>query len=290
MNIDLHAHSTASDGTLSPAALVRHAKDCGVDVLALTDHDSTAGFAEASAEAEVQGVHLLCGVEVSVTWARCTVHIVGLDVDPNHPDLVAGLAGIAQERDRRAQKMGLGLERQGVVNAREKAAALASGGLIARTHYARLLIQEGLAKDVSQAIKRYLSRGKPAFVAGQWASLEEAVAWIRAAGGVAVIAHPARYGFTVTKLRALMSDFKAAGGAAIEVLSGSHSSDEARAMARHARWAGLCGSRGSDYHGPENPWVELGRLPSLPEDVEPVWDRFQGLPQKRSETLADLAH
>lgn len=274
MNVDLHSHSTASDGTLSPTALVEHAHACGVDVLALTDHDSTDGFAEASLAAGPLDLTLLCGVEISVTWARTTVHIVGLNVDPTHPELVAGLASIRRERERRAEKMGLGLEKQGVVDARQRAAAMATGGLVARTHYARLLIEDGLARDIGDAIKKYLSRGKPAFVAGQWASLEDAVGWIVAAGGVAVIAHPARYNYTATKLRELIKAFKAAGGQGMEVLSGSHSVQDARNMQRHALWAGLSASRGSDYHGPENTWVELGRLPQLAEDLTPVWSHF----------------
>ncbi|MGB1111162.1 MAG: PHP domain-containing protein, partial [Gammaproteobacteria bacterium] len=257
MNYDLHCHSTCSDGTLSPEQLVTHAAECGVDVMALTDHDSTAGVQAARAAAQGKPIGILAGVEISVTWAGRTIHIVGLGVDTEAPGLQQGLAGIRETRADRAIRMGEKLEKKGVESATERAHALATGGLVARTHYARLLIEDGLASDVGDAIRKYLKPGKAGYVAGQWAALEDAVGWIVEAGGQAVIAHPARYNLTATKLRALIADFKRFGGRGIEVVSGSHSAQDAANMAVVARRSELHASRGSDYHGPENPWVEM---------------------------------
>ncbi|MCP5141883.1 MAG: PHP domain-containing protein [Chromatiales bacterium] len=274
MHYDLHSHSTASDGTLSPTALVERAAAQGVDALALTDHDSTAGLAEARAAAEAAGIRLVNGVEISVTWAGRTIHVCGLNVDPDNAGLQAGLASIREERERRATRMGEKLEKIGVKDAERRARAMATGGLVARTHYGRLLVQDGYEDELGKAIRKYLINGKAGFVAGAWAPLDDVVGWIRGAGGNAVIAHPARYDLTATKLRALVNQFIAAGGEGIEVISGSHTSDDARNMAEVARRHGLLASRGSDYHGPENPWIELGRLPPLPADLTPVWTRW----------------
>ena len=268
---DLHCHSTASDGTLSPGALVRHAASVGVDVLALTDHDTTAGIAEAGREAAVQGLTLLPGVEISVSWRGATVHIVGLRVDPDDHALASGLARLRAFRDWRAQEIGRRLAEKGIPGAYEGARARSGGALIGRTHFARFLVARGYARDTREVFRHYLVRGKPGHVAGDWAGLDEAVGWIRNAGGRAVIAHPARYRMTRTRLRKLIAEFRDAGGEALEVASGSHSRDEAYTMARHAADFGLLASAGSDYHGPENPWVEMGRLADLPPGCRPVW-------------------
>ena len=276
MHYDLHSHSTASDGTLSPAALVQRAARQGVDVLALTDHDNTAGHAEAQAAADAAGIGFVPGVEISVTWGGTTVHIVGLHVDGGHPALQRALTAIRATRDARAETIAEKVESLGVENALTKAKTLAPGGLVARTHFARLLVNAGLADDVGAAMKKYLLRGKAAYVGAQWADLEDAVSWITQAGGIPVIAHPARYKFTATKLRVLTQSFREMGGLAMEVVSGSHGPDDVQSMAAHCRRAGLYASQGSDYHGPENPWVELGRLRALPEDLKPVWELFPG--------------
>ena len=275
---DLHSHSTASDGTLAPAELVRRAAAAGVEVLALTDHDTTAGVAEAEAAAREVGIRLLPGVEISVTWNRLTIHVLGLGVDPHSPVLQEGLAGLRAFREWRAEEIGRRLARAGIEGAYEGARRHARGELVSRTHFAHYLVEAGHAKSLRQVFKRFLVRNRPGHVAGQWAALEEAVGWILAAGGAAVVAHPARYGLTRTKLNRLLDEFKAAGGVGLEVVSGSHSSDDMHHMATLARKAGLLASRGSDYHGPENPWVELGRLPALPAGCEPIWTLWEEAP------------
>lgn len=271
---DLHSHSWVSDGTLSPTELVQRAVAAGVGVLALTDHDDTAGCAEAQAAAATCGIELLPGVEVSVTWQGMTVHIVGLAIDAEAPELQAGLARLREFRGWRAEEMGRRLAARGIDGAYEGAAALSRGRIISRTHFAHYLVSRGCGKDVRDIFKHYLKRNKPGHVPGQWAALEEAVGWIRAAGGVAVMAHPARYELTSAKLRRLLGEFMECGGEAMEVISGSHTPDDVLAMARHARALGLLASAGSDFHGPENPWVELGRLSPLPEGLTPVWQRW----------------
>lgn len=271
LKYDLHTHSTASDGTLSPAALVARAAAAQVDVLALTDHDTTAGVAEAAAEADRLGVHLIAGVEVSVTWESRVVHVLGLGVDPQCETLQTGLAKLVEFRDWRAEEMGRRLEKEGIPGMFDGAKGLSNGRLISRTHFARFMVEQGHVTSVRKVFQRYLVQGKPGYVNGRWAELEEAVSWIRAAGGQAVIAHPARYRLTRTGLRRLLDEFKGAGGAGLEVISGSHSRDDNYRMAAFARDFALLASAGSDYHGPENPWIDLGRLPELPDSCVPVW-------------------
>lgn len=268
---DLHSHSTASDGTLTPSELLSRAAERGVGTLALTDHDTLAGLEEAQAQARKLGLGFVPGVEVSVTWKARTVHIVGLNVDPASNELNAGLERMRGFRDWRAEEIGRRLAEAGIAGAFEGARERSNGRLIGRTHFARFLVDQGHAENVRDVFKRFLVRGKPGFVAGDWASLEEAVGWIRAAGGQAVVAHPARYNLTRTKLRELLREFVDLGGEGIEVVSGSHSRDDYFTIARHARDFGLLASSGSDYHGPENPWIELGRLPELPPGCQPIW-------------------
>ncbi len=276
---DLHTHSTASDGTLSPSDLIARAAQQGVEVIALTDHDTLAGLDEAAAAAQRHGIRLVPGVEISVTWGGRTVHIVGLDLDPACSALRRGLDGLLAYREERAAEIASRLERAGWPGALEGARAQAQGELVGRTHFARFLVQQGAAKDLRSVFKHFLVKGKPGHVAGCWTTLEEAVGWIRAAGGQAVVAHPARYGLTRSKMKRLLEDFRASGGRGIEVVSGSHSRDDYFTFARWARELGLLASAGSDYHGPDNPWIELGRLPELPEGCRPIWEHlgFAGL-------------
>jgi hypothetical protein len=271
---DLHSHSTASDGTLEPEALVRRAHATGVAVLALTDHDTTAGLEAATREARGLGVELVPGVEVSVTWAGQTVHVVGLQVQASAPLLEAGLARLRAYRDWRAGEIARRLERHGISGAYEGARGFARGAIVGRTHFARYIVSQGRARDLKDVFRRFLVRDQPGHVPGNWAALEEAVGWIRAAGGEAVLAHPARYRLGAPRLRVLLGEFRECGGTAVEVVSGSHSRQDCLAIAAEVRSAGMLASAGSDYHGPENAWRELGALPPLPEGCTPIWEAW----------------
>lgn len=271
---DLHTHSTASDGTLSPTELVRLAAQHGVRRLALTDHDTLEGLAEAKAAAEQLQIDFVPGVEVSVTWNKGTIHLVGLNIDPSSEPLIQGLKQLRAFRDWRGEEIGRRLERSGIPGAYAGAKALSNGRSIGRAHFARYLLSQGLVKSIPDVFKKYLVKGKPGHVAGDWATLEEAVSWINQAGGVAVIAHPARYRMTRTKLRKLLQAFVDVGGRGLEIVSGSHSRDEAFTMARHARDFDLLASAGSDYHSPENAWSVMGRLDDLPDGCRPVWQNW----------------
>lgn len=268
---DLHSHSTASDGSLAPARLLERARTAGVDVLALTDHDTLAGVAEAQAAAQTAGLTLIPGVEISVSWRHMTLHVLGLNVSPDHQPLLDGLAVLQDYRVWRAEEIARKLEKNGIAGALKGAQKHCRGGILSRTHFAHFLVEAGRAASVRDVFRHYLVRGKPGFVGGQWASMEDALGWIRAAGGLPVIAHPARYGLTRTKLNRLISEFREAGGVGIEVVSGSHSRDETLHMAAVARTNDLFASCGSDYHGPEKPWVELGRLRGIPDGCTPIW-------------------
>jgi predicted metal-dependent phosphoesterase TrpH len=268
---DLHAHSTASDGTLSPAELMQHAHAAGVNVMALTDHDTTAGIAEARDTATQLGMEFIPGIELSVTWDNRTVHIVGLGIDENSEPIQAGIKKLMDFRQWRAEEIGRRLEKAGYPDMYEKAKAYSNGRLIGRVHFARALVAAGHADTVGAVFKKFLVGGKPGFVPGAWAELGDVVKWIREAGGRAIIAHPARYDMTRTKLRQLIADFKELGGEGFEVCSGSHSKDDVNTMAQHARDFDLLASAGSDFHGPENPWVNLGQLAPIPQGLKPVW-------------------
>lgn len=273
---DLHTHSTGSDGTLTPTALIDLASSCGVEVLALTDHDTTDGVEEALAAAGRRGMRLIPGVELSVTWGGHTIHVVGLRIDPSNADLQLGLAGLLEFRHWRAEEIGRRLAKAGIEGAYAGAKALSSGRLVGRTHFARFLVQRRLAVDERAVFKHFLVNGKPGHVPGAWATLESAIGWIRAAGGQAVIAHPARYKLTRTRLLGLLGEFRELGGAGLEVVSGSHSRDDIFAFAHVAREQRLLASAGTDFHGPQlavsgHPWVSLGRLPALPEGCSPLW-------------------
>ncbi|OOZ14537.1 phosphatase [Solemya velum gill symbiont] len=272
---DFHSHSTASDGTLTPSRLVARAADMGVHVLALTDHDTLEGLEEARQAALEHDIRIVTGAEISVTWNGQTVHIVALGIDPANQGLGTGLQKLVEYRHWRAAEIGRRLEKHGISGAHEGVVALSNGRLVSRTHFARFLVGAGEARDMRDCFKRFLVRGRPGHVSGEWATLEEALGWIYDAGGHAVIAHPARYGMTRTKLRRLIGEFQELGGEAIEVVSGSHSKDECYTMARHAKDFDLHASTGSDFHTPENQWVELGRLMPLPVGCKPVWELLE---------------
>jgi predicted metal-dependent phosphoesterase TrpH len=278
MNVDLHSHSIVSDGLLKPAAVAARAKKGGVDVWALTDHDETGGIAEARAAAEALGIRFIPGVEISVTWRAAenqhgtTIHIVGLGVDPENPVLAAGLAGVRAGRDERARRIAFDLEVAGVPGALAGAKKYAiNPELVSRTHFARYLVEMGKVSNTHQAFSRYLTEGKPGYVAHQWATLSEAVGWIRAAGGIAVVAHPGRYKLGGAQTDRFFGEFKDLGGSGIEVMTGSHSVDQYNHFAEVCRCYGFLASRGSDYHGPGESRVDPGDLPPLPSDLTPVW-------------------
>ena len=272
MNIDLHCHSTASDGLLSPSALAERAAASGVGVLALTDHDEVAGLTEARAAAESKGLRFVDGVEISVTWSGITVHVVGLQIDPSNGDLRDGLESIRSSRVLRARKMGDALESAGISGSYDGAMAhVENPNIVSRTHFARFLVAQGYARDVRSVFHRYLIKGKPGYVAHDWASLPDAVRWIRASGGVAVVAHPGRYKLSRADMRTLLSEFRDCGGAGVEVITGSHTVDQYAQYAALAREFGLLASRGSDFHGPGESKIDLGALPALPENLKPVW-------------------
>ncbi|HLB14205.1 MAG TPA: 3',5'-nucleoside bisphosphate phosphatase [Burkholderiales bacterium] len=269
---DLHCHSTASDGVLSPAKVVQRAAANGVSVLALTDHDELAGLGGAAEAARTAGIRFVPGVEISITWRELSIHIVGLGVDPENETLATNLDFVRSSRGRRAARIAAELDRLGIEGSLEGAYAHAENPkVIGRTHFARFLVQRGIASDVASVFKRYLARGKPGYVSHQWAELADAVAWIRAGGGRAVVAHPGRYKLPRAELRRFLGEFKAAGGEGIEVVTGSHSPEQYGEFARLAREFEFLASRGSDFHGPEESLADLGRLPPLPADLKPVW-------------------
>jgi predicted metal-dependent phosphoesterase TrpH len=272
LNADLHCHSNFSDGTLMPAALAARAKANGVEVWAMTDHDEVSGIGEARAAAAALDLPFVAGVEISITWAAQTVHIVGLQIDENNSALVEGLAATRGGREQRAREMAAQLHAAGIPDAFEGALKFVGNpDLISRTHFARYIIELGLSKDLHDVFANYLGEGKPGFVPHRWATLQNAVEWIRGAGGMAVIAHPGRYKFSEQAFDALFQEFKELGGAGIEVTTGSHTVDQYDYYAKVANSYGFLASRGSDFHGPGESRVDLGALPPLPHGVKPVW-------------------
>jgi len=275
LNADLHCHSTVSDGTLEPAELARRAHAKGVQLWALTDHDELGGLARAAAAAAELGLPFIAGVEISVSWGSETLHIVGLRIDPDNATLRAGLEQTRSGRTIRAHRMADQLAAAGIPDAFEGALNyVGNPDLIGRTHFARYIVEINRCDDVREVFTKFLVEGKPGYVPMQWATLEEAVGWIHAAGGVAVIAHPGRYKLREPELRELFAQFKAMGGEAIEVVTGSHSSDQFRRFASYAKEFGFLASRGSDFHGPEESRFDLGTLPPLPDSVVPVWHNW----------------
>lgn len=276
LNADLHCHSTVSDGLLSPGELARRAKANGVELWALTDHDEIGGLAEARAVAAEVDLRFVTGVEVSVSWGEDqTVHIVGLGFDDAFVPLVDGLAAVRGGRDSRAHRMAAELDKVGIHGAYEGALKyVGNPALISRAHFARYIVELGHAKDVKSVFDWWLAQGKPGYVSHPWASMEDALGWIHAAGGIAVVAHPGRYRLSKAELRTMLGVFKDLGGRGIEVLSGSHAEEQTREYARIANEFGFLASRASDFHGPGESWIDLGRLPPLPEGLTPVWNEL----------------
>ncbi len=276
LNADLHCHSVVSDGTLTPEALAERAKKNGVELWALTDHDEISGQHRAAAAARAQGMHYLTGTEVSVTFANETVHIVGLGFDPDSAAMQAGLLATRGGRSERAQEMSAQLAKVGIHGAYEGALKyVGNPELISRTHFARYLVESGVCQETHEVFRKYLTEGNPGYVPHRWASLRDAVHWITDAGGVAVIAHPGRYKFTPTEEYALFTEFKAHGGRATEVVTGSHTAAEFVKYAETAKEFNLAASRGSDFHCPDESRIDLGTLPFLPGGLTPVWELLQ---------------
>jgi predicted metal-dependent phosphoesterase TrpH len=284
LNFDLHNHSNASDGLLPPHELMALAARNGCDAIALTDHDTTDGVALAAEAAREAGVRFVPGVEISVSWPEVgvwvdrgpvTLHIVGLNVDVANVTLAEGLLSVRTGRRARAERMAEALAEAGIPDTLDAAYALTGNeDMIGRTHFARVLVQRGAAKNVGQVFGKFLTSGRPGYVPHRWATLPDAVAWIRAAGGITVIAHPGRYKLDNAERRQLFAEFKALGGAAIEVVTGSHEPRQYVEFAAFAREFELAASRGADYHGPGESRFEPGVLPPLPAGLKPVWELF----------------
>jgi hypothetical protein len=274
-NYDLHNHSIASDGLLSPTQLIELAARTGADAIALTDHDTTDGLDEALTAARRLGIAFIPGVEISVNWGDTTLHVVGLAIDPAAPALAGGLRSIREGRHVRGQRIAEALARIGIEGAFEGAFALAENkDMLGRTHFARHLVETGRVKDLQAAFDKYLAKGKPAYVSHRWAELGAAVEWIRSAGGIAVLAHPGRYNLKPMFRDEMLKDFGAAGGEAIEVVTGSHRPEQYAHWQRLALEHGFLASRGADYHGPGESPIEPGRLPALHASLTPVWSRW----------------
>lgn len=280
-NADLHCHSIFSDGTLTPEDVAARARGNGVDLWALTDHDGVGGQERALQAARKHGMRYLTGVEISITYADTTVHIVGLGFDPGDAALVAGLDATRGGRDGRAREVAARLEQLTGLTGVYAGALRYAGNkeAIARPHFARFLVEQGACRSTQDAFCKYLGDGKAAYIPHRWASLEDAVRWITRAGGMAIVAHPARYHFDARQEAALFTDFKRCGGHGVEVVTGSHTAAEATRYAGMARQYGLLASRGSDFHSPSESRTDVGTLPQLPADLPAVWaalgDRIQ---------------
>ena len=276
INADLHCHSVVSDGTLSPEALATRAKANGVQIWSLTDHDELGGQDRARIAAQDLGMGYISGVEISVTWCDQTLHIVGLGIDHQNTDLINGLYQTRHGRSYRAKAISEQLDLIGIKNAYEGALQFVGNPeLISRTHFARFLVESGVCKDTNEVFANYLIEGKPGYVPHVWANLNDAVTWIRQAGGLAIIAHPGRYNYSTLQLTQLYEQFKDMGGQGIEVVTGSHTPDEYKTFAKVALQYGFLASRGSDFHDPEESHIDLGKLPDLPSQLRPVWSVFQ---------------
>jgi predicted metal-dependent phosphoesterase TrpH len=272
LKVDLHCHSNVSDGVLAPAAVAAYARKGGVDVWALTDHDEVKGVKAARDAAASLGMRFVPGVEISVTWGGETVHVVGLQVNEDEPALVQGLAATRSGRDARGREIAAQLAAAGIPGAYEGALKyVGNPDLLSRTHFARYLVEIGACGSTSEVFRKYLVEGKPGYVPHRWASLSEAVGWIRKAGGIPVIAHPGRYRFTPLAEGAMFDEFKQLGGNAIEVVTGSHTPDQYETYAEVARRYGFLASRGTDFHAPGEARVEFDKLAPLPSGVTPVW-------------------
>ena len=275
--IDFHCHSVNSDGTFPVTQVLDMAKKNGGKYLALTDHDTVAGVAEARAYAAQIGINLIGGVEISVTWTGNTlIHILGLNIDETNPELISNLDKMRGSRVERGHRIAANLAKVGIPDAFAGAMEYcADEKALSRTHFNKFLVDKGYAKP-GKAFDKFLAPGKPGYVAQKWASLEDTVNWITSSGGIAVIAHPCRYKFTRTKLLRLIEEFKHWGGRGIEVISSSHSVDDVFSTAQIAKTTGLLSSIGSDFHSIDGSFrrILVGVNPPLPESCQPIYTEF----------------
>ena len=269
MRVDLHCHTMHSDGVLTPLELIKRAKEKGVELLSITDHDTMAAYRE---PIDIQGLTLIPGIELSTTWKNLNVHIVGLNVDPGSQAMLEATSQQSEARDRRAELISKALEKKGLTDTLQGARLLAGGSQIGRPHFARHLVNTGICNSLNTAYKKYLGAGKVGDIKSLWASMETVIQWIINAGGLPVLAHPAKYKLTRTRLRSLVKDFKAQGGIGLEVVSGSQQKDITTMLGNLAEEFDLLASCGSDFHTPENSWSELGKISPLPVNTRPVWN------------------
>ncbi len=274
MIFDLHCHTNCSDGALSPEALISRATDKGVSVLSITDHDTIAGWQMAEAHALKAGIKLIPGIEFSSQWSKGQVHIVGLDIATDNPVLLTAINQQANAREQRSQQIADKLHKLGIEGALQGAMEFAGNAQLTRPHFAQFLVAKGFAKDMNTAFKKYLGQGKAADVKYQWPDMQEVIGWIKSAGGIAVLAHPAKYDLTRTRLCKLVEEFIAAGGQAMEVISGLQSPEITKDLVRIANQYGLYASCGSDFHYPNQHWHELGAFGVMPDNIKPVWHLF----------------
>lgn len=275
LNIDLHSHSICSDGVLTPQELVKRAALNGATALALTDHDMVKGIAEAKAAAEKAGIRFVPGVEISISWGGRSVHIVGLGVDETNETFVKNLDANRSGRVERAIEIGRKLALCGIPDAYEAVIkTVPNPVVISRKHFSRYLVDAKICSNATEAFEQYLKKGRPAYVFHEWTTLEKAVGWIHSAGGIAVIAHPGRYEISETSLLSLFDEFKQLGGAAIEVVTGSHSKDLYPYFADLAKRFDFLASAGSDFHAPDENYLDVGKLPDLPDGLTPVWHKL----------------
>jgi predicted metal-dependent phosphoesterase TrpH len=273
MLADLHTHTNASDGKLSPDKLLQDAAAAGVDLLAITDHDTVAGL-QSLTPRESGDCKLIHGIELSTTWRKIAIHVVGLNINMNNPILLAGISRQQEARHARAGIIAERLEKLGYTGVYEGAAKLAGAGGIARPHFAQYLEDSGQIKSVAEAFRKHLGPGKPGDVKESWASLDEVLEWIHAAKGSAVLAHPAKYKLSNLKLEEMAKDFAAAGGDALEVVSGRQERSITRRLGKLANRCELLASAGSDFHRPSKYWAALGEVEKLPVDCTPVWQNW----------------
>ena len=270
--IDLHTHSTASDGAFSPTQLIEKAVAANIEILALTDHDTITGLQEAQTAAKNLGLNLINGIELSTTWNSMTIHVVGLNINADSQAMIEAAKYLRQLREERAMKIGEKLAKAGIKNAYENAKHFAANGTVTRQHFSQFLVEAGHAKNQTDVFKRYLVKNKPGYVSVEWPSMEETVSRINNAGGVAVIAHPLRYKMTATKLRKMIDEFKLLGGKAIEVVTGNNIPAEIELASNYAKRYDIAASIGSDFHNEQTSWGQLGRLAALPAGLTPVWE------------------